>query len=71
MKASEIINIIKKELESKSISNYFIAKKMKVSQSTVANWLSEKTYPDLPQLISLLEITGKEIKINDFHYGLP
>ena len=64
MEASALISTIKAELESKKISNYAVAKKMKVSQSTVANWLSLKTFPDLPQFISLLMIVEKEIKIN-------
>ncbi|WP_300685870.1 helix-turn-helix transcriptional regulator [Chryseobacterium sp.] len=64
MNEKEIIHLIKKNLEENKISNYAVAKKMGKSKTTIAKWLTEVTYPDLPDLIRLIEICKLEIKIN-------
>ncbi|UKB81276.1 hypothetical protein [Chryseobacterium sp. MEBOG07] len=63
MNEQEIMNLISERLKIFGISKYFIAKKMGKSKTTVAKWLNCTTFPDLPDLLQLLEIANLKIEL--------
>lgn len=55
-KYSPFVENLRKLLESKGLQRSDFAKKINVSLQTIDNWLTEKTYPGVNQLLIIAEI---------------
>jgi len=64
MKEKEIMKFVNSKAKENNVSNYSIAKKLSVSQSTVANWLNGTTYPGLHHFIQLCELLDVKVTIS-------
>lgn len=55
-------NNLQKILDSKGIKKSWLARKLKVSNQSVTNWVKGYNYPDIEKAKKLSEVLGKSIE---------
>lgn len=63
MTEQELISQLNSEVETRSITAYQIAKKTKISQTTVLRCLSGESSPSIKNLILIAEALGLKIEL--------
>lgn len=63
----EFAEFLKYAMDKAELTNYALAKRLKISQSTIANWLSEATVPSKKKQEMVLSVFGvtKEDLLSD------
>ena len=56
-----VVERIKYLMEAEDISQYALAKKLGISQSTICNWLNEKKEPSIESLWKLADYFGESV----------
>jgi putative transcriptional regulator len=60
-----IISLIGHYIKQSPYDRYYICQYMEISQNTLSNWCTGKSYPPLPQLFKLANLLG--VKISDLY----
>lgn len=56
-----VVERIKYLMEAEDISQYALAKKLEISQSTICNWLNGKKEPSIESLWKLADYFGESV----------